>query len=188
MKITRLLRHTNPEFFDKIIGSVQLSMMSNFEWLDHIFGQSQKLVKKKGNKEVTYPAVHVENGKYVSVLPDAGLGNFCFFILHDPEIVDFNPHEANTVKAKYSLIFWVNLDKIYSSEPNRNTEILKASVLKFLTRKLFLRDGRLTVESIETEAKNVYKGYSLKEVESQYLMQPYAGVRINGELTLIEGC
>jgi hypothetical protein len=37
-------------------------------------------------------------------------------------------------------------------------------------------------------AENVFEGYSLDEVDNQFLMQPFAGLRITGELIVDEEC
>ena len=61
-------------------------------------------------------------------------------------------------------------------------------ILRILIRELFLTFGRLSVTEIMEDAKNIYKEYSLKEVESRYFMQPYAGFRFEGNLLFNESC
>jgi hypothetical protein len=188
INIPTVPKPTTPAFFDKIVVQVQDTLKAKLSWLNYSFGRSQKLIRKQGDKEYYYPGVHIRAEEYQSVEPNNDLGNFSFFILSDPQEVDFNPHTTNNVKAKYALIFWLKLDTVFPNSTDRDTETLKADILKILTRELFLTFGRLSVTSIQEDSKNIYKEYSLKEVESQYLMQPYAGFRFEGDLLLNEPC
>ena len=188
MNIPKVPKPATPAFTDKIIVQVQDTLKAKLPWLDYSFGQSQRLVTTKDKKDYFYPGVHIGRGDYLNVLPDQNLGNYSFFILEDPQNVDFRAHTTNNVKLKYSLVFWFNLDKVFPGLIDRNTEALKAQILKILNRELFLTFGRIDVRSIYEQAENIYKGYSLKEVDSQYLMQPYGGFRFEGEMLFMEDC
>lgn len=178
----------NPALIEKLVGAVQDQLINYFPWLTYAFGKAQKLVSLREGTPFVYPAIHISNGQYVSVLPDQDLGNFSFFTLEDPwTIPKFSPHEFNIVRIPYGLVLWVNLDDVFNDHPDRNLELLKEDLIKFLTRKIVLKYGSLTIDKIYEKAENVYKGYSLKEVDTQYLMHPYAGIRIEGEFIYIEG-
>lgn len=177
-----------PALFDIVIGQVQDILKSKLAWLDHSFGRSQLLIREKGKKNFRYPAVHIKKNRYQGLFPDEGLGNFSFFILHDPQEFGADPHTVNLLKSDFSLVFWVNLDKIYGKIDDRNTENLKAEILKVLTREMFLTSGRLTVTSVSEQAENVYSGYDIKELDTQFLMQPFAGFRFEGTLLMLEPC
>jgi hypothetical protein len=69
----------------------------------------------------------------------------------------------------------------------RNTEQLKEQVLKTL-RRAWIRHGAITLEHVYERAENVFDGYSLQEVDNQYLMSPFAGFRITGEMQIDEEC
>jgi hypothetical protein len=178
----------NPAFTDKIIVQVQDTLKAKLSWLDYSFGQSQRLVTTKDKKDYFYPGVYIGRGTYLNVLPDQNLGNYSFFVLEDPQNIDFRVHTTNNVKLKYSIVFWFNLNKVFPGLTDRNTEALKARILKVLSRELFLTFGRIDVRAIYEQAENIYKGYSLKEVDSQYLMQPYGGFRFEGEMLFMEDC
>lgn len=178
----------HPVFIDRLIVQVQDVLKNNLSWLDHSFGQSQRLVKVVDGKDFFYPAVHIRSGNYVSVFPDQGLGNFSFFVVDDPQSVDFRAHAVNNVRLQYSIIFWLNLDKIYGAQVDRNKEAIKAEILKVLTRKVFLTFGRIDVRKIYESTENIFGRYSIKEVDSQYLMQPFCGFRFEGDMLLTEEC
>ena len=69
----------------------------------------------------------------------------------------------------------------------RNTEYVKEELLKTI-RRAWLRHGAVNVEKVYQRAENVFEGYSLDEVDIQYLMQPFAGFRLVGELIVDEEC
>ena len=188
INLPKVPKPESPQFADITIGQIQDSLKANLSWLDYSFGQSQKLVTKRDKRDYYYPAIHIRSGRYQNVFPDQDLGNYSFFILNDPQTVNYNIRTANTVKINYSLVFWINLDNIFANKVDRNKESIKAEIMKVLTRQTFLSNGRITIESIYEEADNLYQGYSLNEIDSQFLMQPYCGFRFEGEMTLVEPC
>jgi len=188
MNIPSTPKPVSPAFTDKIIVQVQDVLKNKLSWLDYSFGQSQRLVTTKDGKDYFYPGIHLGKEKYLNVLPDQNLGNYSFFIIEDPQNIDFRAHTSNNVRLKYSLVFWFNLNKVFPSVTDRNTEALKAQILKIMTRQLFLTWGRVDVRQIYELADNIYKGFSLKEIDSQFLMQPYGGFRFEGEMIFTEDC
>lgn len=188
MNIPAIPKPASPEFTDKVIVQLQDTLKNKLPWLDYSFGKAQRLTEIKEKRKRYYPGVHIADGRYVNVFPDQELGNFSFFTIEDPQSVDFRPHITNNVRAKYSIIFWLNLDTVFANSPDRNTEALKAQISRILTRESFLTFGRIDVRQIYEQAENIYKGYSVEEIESQFLMQPYAGFRFEGEMMFTENC
>lgn len=189
MNIPSTPKPENPAFADKVIGELQDKLKTKLSWLNYSFGKSQKLVsaKRDGKTPFFYPGIHLKKDTYISVLPDQSLGNFSFVVLDDPQTITFNPNSYNKVSTGYALIFWFNLSKIFPASTDRNLENVKEQIVQVLTRELFLTSGSLTVEKIFEQAENVYRGYSLKEVEAQFMMHPFAGLRFEGLLTFTEG-
>jgi hypothetical protein len=188
MNIPNVLKPQTPAFTDIIIGQIQDVLKAKLPWLDYSFGRAQKLTKLTGQQKRVYPGVHLGAGEYLDVFPTDRFKNFSFFILEDPQRIEFIAHRNNKVRAKYALIFWVNLDEIFANDADRNTEAIKAQIIKVLTRETFLDSGRISLEAVYEHAENIYKGFSIKEVDSQFLMQPFAGFRFEGELTFTEPC
>jgi hypothetical protein len=176
-----------PEFTDKVVVEIQDALKAKLSWLNYSFGRIQRLVTVKDGANYFYPAVHIGDGEYVNVLPDQGLGNYSFFVVDDPQVLDFKANTANNVKLKCSIVFWFDLNSIFPNSKDRNTENLKAQILSVLLRDLRLKSGRFSVKQIFEQPENIYRGYSLKEVDSQYMMQPFGGIRFEGELIFIEG-
>lgn len=188
MNVPNVPKPQNPAFTDKVIGQLQDVLKAKLSWLDYSFGRAQRLTKLKGNQKHVYPAVHLSAGEYLDVFPTDQFKNFSFFLLEDPQNIEFSPNTFNQVRAKYALIFWVNLDEIFAGSEDRNTEALKAEIIKVLTRQTFLSFGRISLRAVYEQAENIYKGFNIKEIESQFLMQPYAGFRFEGEITFTEPC
>lgn len=177
---------------DRVIGEIQEGLAQNVSWLDVAFGRSQRLQKMQAERRITYPAVycggwkgHGEND-YIEVGPDKHIGNFAFFEVEDPETIDAGPW-ARTISSPFSIIFWFDLRTIATG---RNIEKLKADVLWVLAGRSgwHLTNGRIEVARIYEQSQNIYRGYSLDEIDNQFLMHPYGGFRIDGTLTFDELC
>lgn len=185
----------NPVMLDKIIGEIQTGLVENIPWLDVAFGRSQRLTKVMNGKRIVTPNVYCGgwNGRgendYIETSPDSKIGNFSFFEIEDPQTIDGGPW-AREITAPFSLIVWFDLRRVYNEAENRNTELLKAEILRVLNGRAgwHLTHGRVTVNRIYERAENIYRGYSLSEVDNQFLMHPFAGFRFEGELQFDELC
>lgn len=185
----------NPVMLDRVIGEIQNGLVSNINWLDVAFGRSQRLTKMMNGKRIITPNVycggwrgHGEND-YIEVSPDSKIGNFAFFEIEDPQTIDAGPW-ARELSAPFSLIVWFDLTRVYGTQTNRNTELLKAEILRVLNGRTgwHLTDGRITINRIYERAENIYRGYTLSEIDNQFLMHPYGGFRFDGILEYAELC
>ena len=78
--------------------------------------------------------------------------------------------------------------KVNPGVDNRNTEAIKAEIMKVINGGFLMKNGRIKITRIYENAENIYRGYSLDEVDNQYLMHPYGGFRFEGELHINENC
>lgn len=186
-KIERIPIIANPQLIDRVIAEVQKGLTDNLSWLNHAFGRSQKLVKIIQGKRIIMPNVYAGGKDYIEVSPDANIGNFSFFVIDDPQTVIWQNKIPGDITVIYSLIIWFNIDRIPGAE-NRNTEFVKSEILKTLNGKIWLKSGRLNVTKIYEQAENIYRGFSLDEIDNQFLMHPYCGFRFSGEMTINETC
>lgn len=185
----------NPVMLDAIIGEIQQGLIEKISWLDAAFGRAQRLSKIVNGKRIITPNVYCGGWQghgpndYIEVSPDSQIGNFCFFEIDDPQTIDAGPW-AREIKAPFGLIFWLDLSKIYCFDNNRNTEQLKAEILHVLNGRAgwHLKEGRIVVNRIYERAENIYRGYTLTEIDNQFLMHPYAGFRFDGLLEFTELC
>lgn len=185
----------NAIMLDKVLEGIQQGLVENISWLDVAFGRAQRLIKNVNGKKIITPNVycggwngHGEND-YIEVSPDSKIGNFSFFWIDDPQTIDAGPW-ARTVKTPFSLIVWFDLRRVYNQAANRNTEYLKAQVLRILDGRggWHLTDGHILTTRIYEQNENIYRGFSLSEIDNQYLMHPYGGFRIEGILEYDEIC
>lgn len=179
----------NPKLIDLVLGDIQNGLVDNLGWLDRAFGRAQKLTKIIEGKRYATPNVYTGNGNdYIAVAPDSNIGNFSFFWIDDPQTVDWQPNQQSVIKSPVSLIFWFDLRRVYNSSTNRNTEQLKDQILKTLNGSFKMPNGRIKITRIYEEAANIYRGFTLDEVDNQFLMHPFGGFRMDGELTILQPC
>lgn len=185
----------NPVMLDRVIGEIQNGLVENLPWLDVAFGRSQRLTKEINGRRYMTPDVfcggwngHGEND-YIEVSPDSKIGNFSFFEIEDPQTIDAGPW-ARSIVAPFGLIVWFDLTQVYGTASNRNTEYLKAQILNVLNGRTgwHLTQGRVVINRIYERAENIYRGYSLAEIDNQFLMHPFGGFRFDGELEFDELC
>lgn len=185
----------NPVMLDRIIGEIQTGLVENIPWLDVAFGRSQRLTKMLNGKRIITPNVYCGgwNGHgpndYLEVSPDSKIGNFAFFEIEDPQTIDAGPW-AREIKAPFGLIVWFDLTRVYNAPDNRNTEKLKADILRVLNGRAgwHLSNGRIQINKIYERAENIYRGYTLTEIDNQFLMHPYHSMRFDGVLEFAELC
>ena len=170
--------------FDRVIADIQRGLADNLAWLDHSFGRAWRLAKMVNGRREYTPNVYIGNNEYLPVMPDEGLGNFSFFVLSDPQDIEWSAHVQSLMTAPFSLIVWVDVRTVVE---NRNTEQIKAEILNALGR-LLIRDGSFELTRIHETAENVYKGYTLDEVDNQFLMHPFAGFRFEGVIKTKQPC
>lgn len=180
---------------DRVLGEIQEGLASGLSWLDAAFGRCQRVTHKVNGRTYTVPSVfcggwngHGEND-YIEVSPDSKIGNFSFFVIDDPQTISVGPWDR-TIRSPFALVVWFDLTRVYDEASNRNTEQLKAEVLHLLAGRTgwHLTSGRITTARIYEDARNIYRGFSLQEVDNQFLMHPFGGFRIEGTLEYDELC
>lgn len=194
----------DPVLLDKILQDMQKSLMNRLKWLNCAFGRAYKLVEHRpdGNKFI-YPAMYNGNGEYVSLLPNDNFGNFSWFDIYDPQKITEVVQSLPQYTFSGAIIFWYDLSSIYEDETVMHTEEVKDEIMRVLTTPgLITTTGKLVINDIYERFKNIYKGYSIEkiynnytykgegiqDIDKQFLMYPYAGIRIEFTLTTRELC
>ena len=177
----------NPRVFDALFQEIQSQLVNELDWLDYAFGKAQRLVKvTEQNKRYVYPGVYAGVREYLDVTPNDRFGNFSFFLLSDPQTLTGDKRKLTEAPASFSLIFWLDLRKIEDVD-NRGIDELKESIFNAVMRGRYL-SGRVTLETVMEQADNIYRGFTIDEVANQYLMHPFAGLRFEGTMQLINIC
>lgn len=194
----------DPVLLDKILQDMQKSLMNRLKWLNCAFGRAYKLVEHRpdGNKFI-YPAMYNGNGEYVSLLPNDNFGNFSWFDIYDPQKITEVVQSLPQYIFSGAIIFWYDLSSIYEDETVMHTEEVKDEIMRVLTTPgLITTTGKLVINDIYERFENIYKGYSIEkiynnytykgegiqDIDKQFFMYPYAGIRIEFTLTTRELC
>lgn len=194
----------NPVLLDKILQDMQKSLMNRLKWLNYAFGRAYKLVEHRpyGNKFI-YPAMYNGNGEYVSLLPNDNFGNFSWFDIYDPQKITEVVQSLPQYTFSGAIIFWYDLSSIYEDETVMHTEEVKDEIMRVLTTPgLITTTGKLVINDMYERFENIYKGYSIEkiynnytykgediqDIDKQFFMYPYAGIRIEFTLTTRELC
>lgn len=179
----------NPQLLDVIIGEVQQGLIDKLGWLDRAFGRAERLVRYDQQRKKFYtPNVYAGGNEYLEVSPDSKIGNFSFFWIDDPQNVDWERNVSVGITTGFSLIFWFDYRRVFNDANVRNKEALKREILDVLNGGIWIKSGRLEINKVWELAENIYKGFSLDEIDNQFLMHPYGGFRFEGKLSITESC
>ncbi|GAA3940409.1 hypothetical protein [Hymenobacter algoricola] len=170
----------NPIGLDKEIQRVQLLLAAKLPWLQVSYGRAYRSGRKDGTKTIYYPEVYDGEREYRDVLPNDNVSAQSFFYPRDPAS---NPDSAPTplglaLNQPVDLIFWVNLRALDPAKDYRFEAELLRDVLRVLS------NNSIAVQRVYTTAEEVFKGFSMDVVAEQVFRMPYAGFRIQCELSL----
>lgn len=188
-------RKENPVLLDRIIQDIQDSLCNRLNWLDKAFGRAYKLVEHGYNGDkLIYPAAYIGKSEYVSLLPNDNFGNFMWFDIYDPQNIDNTTSPIPQFSFTGALVFWYDASTIYNDDSVTYTEEIKDEIIRVLMTPGLLKQGRLVINKIYERFENIYKGYSVEkmytreDIDKQFFMHPYAGIRIEFEITTRELC
>lgn len=190
MEVNYFPKITTPYLFDKVIGELQQALKQNLPWLDESYGRAERLVKVIDGQRLYTPNVYKGNDQYVLLLPDDRHGCYSFFVLSEPQDIMNRMQMEVRIKSPFSLIVWVDLrrvEKAMNLPDERNTEYIKEQVLSVIST-AFIKKGSVQVQRIFERAENVFEGFTLDEVQNQFLMSPFAGFRFYGEMIVTNDC
>lgn len=172
---------SNPVLFDLAAKKIQ-EALGGFAWMDHCLGIMERLTDVKEGKKFSSANLYVGRGHYEQIMPCEEIGNFSFIVLRDPQVVGRDP---NVVVAPFSLIVWYDTRKVSLPTDERNRELIKAQILGLLTSARF---SWLKIGKIYERPENVFADFSYDYTNNQFLMSPYAGLRIDGEMSARVPC
>lgn len=178
----RVPHKTNPKLFDKEVLKIQNALADNLEWLDFSFGICETLTDVKDGKKFTSANLYLGNEHYEQIMPCEELGNFSFFVLRDPQEMIKN---NMVIKSPFSLIVWYDMRKVSLATDERNREAIKAQILGILHN---IHSPFFTIGRIYENPKNVFADYSYDYTNNQFLMSPFAGLRIDGTMEARVDC
>lgn len=181
--MAKVYKKTNPKLFDKAVSGIQDALASGLPWLDRVYGICESVVDMKNGKKFISANQYIGKGHYEQVMPCEELGNFAFFTLKDPQ--ETISADRNRIRSPFSLIFWYDMRKVSLPTDERNTEEIKDQILGLLDE---LHNPNLTITRIYEKWQNVFADFSYDTIKNQYLMSPYAGLRIEGYIETRVSC
>lgn len=190
MAISNVPVKETPYLFDKPIGELQQILKDSLPWLDYSFGRAERLVKEVDGKRLYTPNVYTGDEQYEVILPDDRYGCYSFFTLSEPQDVISRMQREVRIRTPFSLVMWVDMrrvEKAINLVDERNTEYVKEQVLSILGAAR-MHKGSIIVEQVYERAENVFQGFSLDEVQNQFLMSPFAGFRFAGTMITTNDC
>ena len=203
-RVIKIPMKKNPVLLDKIIQDIQTKLKEKLTWLDYAFGRAYKLVQHQDNGgKFIYPAAYIGNSDYISLLPDDNYGNFCWFDIYDSQKVINVVQSTPQFTISGAIIFWFNLDSIFSDNDAMYTEEIKDEIIRVLsTPGIVQQTGKLAINEIYERFENIYSGYSIEKIYNSYqysgqdiqsldkmfFMHPYSGLRFEFTITTRELC
>lgn len=194
----------NPVLLDKVLQDMQTTLLVKLSWLNYAFGRAYKLVENRPDgAKFIYPAAYNGNGEYISLLPNDNFGNFSWFDIYDPQKITQVVQSLPQYTFSGAIVFWYDLSSIYEDETVLHAEEVKDEIIRVLTTPgVITTTGKLTINNIYERFENIYKGYSIEkiynnydysgqniqDIDKQFFMYPYAGIRIEFTLTTRELC
>lgn len=177
----------NPHLFDKVITEIEQGIEARIPWMDNIFGRAETLTKEQNGKRYKSPNWYKSNDEYIQLLPDdMQLGNYCFFVLNEPNEIDNEQGNTALLKTDFAVIFWLDMRRA-ETEDTRDTEGIKEDILSVLNSVL-LREGRVKFNRIYERPENVFRGYDYDIVDNQFMMSPFVAFKFEGEMLIKETC
>ena len=203
-RVIKIPMKKNPVLLDKIIQDIKTKLKEKLTWLDYAFGRAYKLVQHQDNGgKFIYPAAYIGNSDYISLLPDDNYGNFCWFDIYDSQKVINVVQSTPQFTISGAIIFWFNLDSIFSDNDAMYTEEIKDEIIRVLsTPGIVKQTGKLAINEIYERFENIYSGYSIEKIYNSYqysgqdiqsldkmfFMHPYSGLRFEFTITTRELC
>jgi len=167
---------------DAAIAELQTAL-GTIPYLDKVFGRAWIHKEKRGNKDITLPKVYQGKKEYYNALPNGNFKASVFFIAEgDEESKDYSPLENNVFTRQVALIFWGDLKRIDKDKDFIFLEEIKMDVLRAIKYCKCFESYDSYVDERYSEIFKEFRDAS-DEINTQYLMYPYAGFRLS--LTLI---
>lgn len=170
--------------------------ISEISWISKSFGRAMTFTEPElssSGRLKRVPKVYEDSGEYINVLPNDsifsnGVAASSFIRLVGPETYQsYEPNTGSIKSARLSIIIWGDLKKIDSSKDYIFTEYLKSQIEAKVKDVHFVTE---IIEWVDERAEDVFQGYDLngEGFNTEYLMYPYAGIRVDVRVNYPEAC
>lgn len=183
---------TDPKLSDLAFKNVTDVLEANLSWLNKAYGKVKRYPDKDPSGKMIYHPKIFRGGnddrKYLSLYPDAELGNYSFFHANDSRQTIVQDVDDLDFASDVALVVWGNIESIYPADfVNRTERHVIDEVIDVLTTKS-LNGTRFNLTTWSEEARNIFKDFTFDEVKDQFLIRPYFGFAIYGTITFNKIC
>lgn len=169
--------------------------ISELTWMSKSFGRAMTFreINNATGKLARTPKVYEQSGEYINVLPNdsifsSGVAASSFIRVVGPERYEsYEPNSGSLKTARLSVIIWGDLKKIDPSKDYIFTEYLKSQIEAKIKDVHFVSE---IIEWYDENVEDVFNGYDFDEeiTRTEFLMYPYAGIRVDVNVTYPEAC
>jgi hypothetical protein len=163
--------------------------MTDLTWLSYSFGLAERDVSFKDGKENIIPTIYQDiNAKDpLSLMPSDLYDAFSFWVKEPEGIFSSN---STRLKHKVSCIFFCDLKQIAPSDNYKVTKSrIRQDILRFFRTHENTGFGQLNIISIiDDDITQVYKGFTLNQIDNKYRMLPKYAIRVNFEFSFLHEC
>ncbi len=169
-----------PKLLDAAVSAINTTLLAELTWLDNAYGNVERRQKEVNGRRIFYPGVYSGDSDYYNLMPDGHLGNYSFFYIEDGIDVMEAKGRAYYFSVRYALVFWFDYRTVYSADwEQRSINNVQNEVFAAI-KKFSLANAQIMADRAFLDAQNIYRLFTVDEVEQQYLMRPYGGLRVEG--------
>jgi hypothetical protein len=174
---------------DSKVQDIQILMHTSLSWLDKSFGLADRIVEMRDEKSYIFPATFESNTKDpIPLTPSDAWNSFSFWVKSgDTEFDKINPQDP-LITCPVSCIFYLDIHKIDPSASYKETKSkLIEDIFHFFNTVHF--NGILTAKKfIEDDLTEVYKGFTIDQLDNKFKMYPKWTCRMDFELSYRDDC
>ena len=171
----------NPVNADTYINLLQTAL-SGISWIEYSFGRTTR----HSEKGKIYPKTYQTSKEYQIVMPNDNLGKGYSFIEVDSAEPEFNLDQQSIWEYGISVICYANYNKIDSTKDYPFVEELLQDVMVVFIDETILCE--IIPNKIFFEVEEIFRDYTLDIINSQYLIFPWGGFRIDATMKFIGDC
>lgn len=174
---------TNATLLDMAVEQVNVSLRAGLSWLTTAYGKGERRERAKDTGRILYPAIYLGSGnEYLSMFPDRHLGQYLWWDIEDGQTMDWKKFQLTFHDVRFGLVLWGDFRNVYPADyQTRTIEHIKKEVLTVLNTKAWANVS-LVVDRVFERSENVYRGYSIAEIDNQFEMRPYFALRFEGRM------
>ncbi len=176
----------SPVNADVYINNLQLAF-AGLSWVEYSFGRTTRHTEDIKGVLKTYPKAYQSGITYQNVMPNNNLGKGYSFIEVPRADMDFNKGHQNTWEYDISMVFYFNYKKVDSTKGYPFGEELLQDVMVILQTDVSLK-CEVIPNNVTFVVEEIFEGYSLDIIQTQYLMYPWGGFKIDATMKFIGDC